>query len=152
MVDADALWPMEGLRLHHTGMVVGDVEAAIGAFAALGFTAALRAAEPSDQYSRIVGVADLTSDLVQLAHPSHETRLEFIQVTGDVSHAAPGLPVRPGVAHVAFVADDFSGTVGRLSARGFRPLGAVVDYEEGPAVYMWSPAGTVVEIEGRWTS
>lgn len=152
MVLADDPWPIDGLRLHHTGMVVADAEAAIDAFVTLGFTVALRASEPTDQYSRIVGVAGITSDLVQLTHPSQPVRLEFIQVTGDVSEAEAGLPVRPGAAHVAFVVDDFAGTVNRLSARGFRPLGEVVDYEEGPAVYLWSAVRTVVEIEGRWDS
>ena len=97
-----------GLELHHVGVVVGDLEAAVAQYEALGFGAGERFEVPEQQ---IVAV-------LFRAGPGY---LELIQPTdpdGPIArfHAKRGDTVH----HVAYRVADLAATLDRLAAAGVR--------------------------------
>lgn len=75
--------------------------------------------------------------------------LELIEFSNVPAGADSRLPIWPGMAHLAFVVLDLQAAMRSLADAGGRPVGRVAEFREGPAVYCWTPAGTVVELE-QW--
>jgi predicted enzyme related to lactoylglutathione lyase len=55
--------------------------------------------------------------------------------------------VHVGVGHGAYQVADLEASIAGLVERGGSLIGEIVEFAEGPAVYCWSPTGTVVELE-----
>ena len=96
------------LRLHHVGIVVGDLEAAAARYAALGFGPGERIEVPEQK-------------IVALLFRAGPGYVELIQPTdpeGPIArfHAKRGDTVH----HVAYRVDDLAATLGRLAAAGVR--------------------------------
>ncbi|WP_159502086.1 VOC family protein [Microbacterium sp. 18062] len=136
---------------HHAGLVVRRLEPAIDFYRhALGFEVEFTVCDMGDQFQRTVGLPGVVCDLAQLVAPHSATRLELIEVRGVPVGTPPELPVHVGVGHGAYQVRDLDAALTRLVADGGRPIGEVVEFAEGPAVYCWTPAGTVVELEEAW--
>jgi methylmalonyl-CoA/ethylmalonyl-CoA epimerase len=98
----------EKLRLHHVGIVVGDLDAAAARYAALGFGPGERIEVPEQK-------------IVALLFQAGPGYVELIQPTdpeGPIArfHAKRGDTVH----HVAYRVDDLAATLGRLAAAGVR--------------------------------
>jgi methylmalonyl-CoA/ethylmalonyl-CoA epimerase len=97
-----------GLRLHHVGIVVGDLEAAAARYAALGFGPGERFDVPEQQIVAVVFHAG--PGYVELIQPTDPNGpiARFHAKRGDTVH------------HVAYRVDDLAATLRRLAAAGVR--------------------------------
>lgn len=137
-------------RWHHAGLVVPDLDEAIAFYStALGYAVEFEVRGMAEQFARTVGVTGIRCDLAQLVSPLSDVRLELVRTYDVPPGLDPRLPVHVGVGHGAYVVDDLDAALAALEAAGGRAMGEVVEFDEGPAVYCWSPSGTVVELEGR---
>lgn len=135
---------------HHSGIVVTDLDAAIDFYSQnFGYALEFEVRAMTDLFQRTVGVPGIECDLAQLVGPLAPVRLELIAVRGVPGGLNPALPVHVGVGHHAYVVDDLAVAIQSVIASGGSLIGEVVDFEEGPAAYCWTPAGTVVELEAR---
>ncbi|WP_395639318.1 VOC family protein [Pseudolysinimonas sp.] len=133
---------------HHAGLVVDDLDRATQFYReALGFEIEFLVRDMDDQFQRTVGVPGVVCDLAQLIAPSSATRVELIEVRGVPEGLDPRLPVHVGVGHGAYQVRDLEASIAGLVASGGAQLGEIVQFAEGRAVYCWSAAGTVVELE-----
>ncbi|MDQ1130485.1 VOC family protein [Microbacterium sp. SORGH_AS_0888] len=136
---------------HHAGLVVRRLDAAIEFYReALGYRVEFLVRDMDDQFQRTVGVPGVVCDLAQLVAPFTATRLELLEVRGVPAGTPPHLPVHVGVGHGAYQVRDLDAAVARLFACGGAPIGEIVEFSEGRAVYCWTPSGTVVELEEAW--
>ena len=137
-----------GWSWHHAGLVVADLDRAVDFYrAALGFEVEFLVRDMDDQFQRTVGLDGVVCDLAQLVAPLSATSLELLEVRGVPAGLDPRLPVHVGVGHGAYQVRDLEASIAGLVAAGGSPLGEIVEFSEGRAVYCWSPAGTVVELE-----
>lgn len=102
-----------GYELHHVGIVVGNIDAAVERYEALGFAGGERF-EIAEQ-----GVIAVTFR----AKPGY---VELIQPTNLDGPIAKFMAKRgEGMHHVAFRVDDLDGTLARLAAAGVRLIDTV---------------------------
>lgn len=136
---------------HHNGVVVAELDAAVAHYArVLGFEVQLLIRDVDDQFQRTVGLPDVVCDLAQLIAPFSATRLELLEVRNVPADISPRLPVHVGIGHAAYQVSDIEASLAALSAAGGGAIGEIVEFSEGPAVYCWTPAGTVIELEEPW--
>ena len=104
MVDVAGL--LDGSRLHHVGIVVGDLDAAIANYRALGFG-------EEDRF-------DIPEQGVRAAFfPLASGSVELIQPTDPEGAIGRFMAKRgEGFHHVAYQVDDLAGTLGSLAAAG----------------------------------
>ncbi len=137
-----------GWAWHHSGLVVEDVDRAVDFYrTTLGFEIEFEVRGMDSQFQRTVGVDGIHCDLVQLRVPLSPVRLELITVHGLPDGLDPRLPVHVGVGHTAFQVEDLETSIAQISAAGGRLLGEIVEFAEGRAVYCYTNAGTVLELE-----
>ena len=133
---------------HHAGLVVANLDVAIEFYRrTLGYSVEFLVRDMGEQFQRTVGLPDVVCDLAQLVAPYTGTRLELIEVRGVPAGCDPALPVHVGVGHGAYQVRDLEASVAALIEDGGSAMGEIVMFEEGPAIYCWTPAGTVVELE-----
>jgi catechol 2,3-dioxygenase-like lactoylglutathione lyase family enzyme len=134
---------------HHTSVVVADIDRAVSFYRdQFGFQVSLES-RLAAQIQRLLALPDITCDLVQGYSPISGHVLELIEFSNVPAGADSRLPIWPGMAHLAFVVPDLQAAMRSLAEAGGRPVGQVAEFREGPAVYCWTPAGTVVELE-QW--
>lgn len=103
---------LSGLRLHHIGIVVDDLDAAAAKYEALGFTNGDRFAVPEQGIEAIVYAAG----------PGY---MELIRPTDPDGAIGRYLAKRGGgTHHVAYAVDDIAATLARLQAEGVRLIDA----------------------------
>jgi catechol 2,3-dioxygenase-like lactoylglutathione lyase family enzyme len=130
----------------HTSLAVSDLDRAIDFYrAAFGYEPVFIERGMSDQIESIVGAVGLRCDLAQLRSPASGHVLELIAFVSPDQVEVRG-PVRPGQAHVAFTVADLAGAIERMRALGAEPIGSVTQFEEGRAVYLTEPSGTIIEL------
>lgn len=136
---------------HHSGLVVKSLDESIEFYRdAFGYEVAFVVTDLGEQFQRTVGVEGVVCDLAQLVTAMSSTRLELIAVRNVPTGLPAGLPVHVGVGHDAYQVRDLDESIAALVDRGGSPVGEIVDFSEGRAVYCWTPAGTVVELEEAW--
>lgn len=136
---------------HHAGLVVPDLDEAISFYrTALGFEVEFLVRDMDDQFQRTVGLPDVVCDLAQLVVPYSGTRLELLEVRNVPAGTPARVPVHVGVGHGAYQVRDLEASLAALVADGGSPIGEIVEFSEGRAVYCWSAVGTVVELEEAW--
>lgn len=114
----------DGLRLHHVGLVVADLDAAAGSYATLGFDDG----EPHDIPEQNIRAITFR------AGPGW---LELIQPTDLEGPIARFMAKRgEGVHHVAYAVDDIRAELARLSAAGVR----LIDESPRTGAHGWSIA------------
>ncbi len=101
----------------------------------------------SDLIRRTTGLSDVTCDLAQLEFNGIPPLLELIAFhdvpRGQEDHA----PVRFGHGHICFGTMEFDLALTSCLNNGAEPVGEVVLYPEGRAVYLREPGGSVIELE-----
>lgn len=133
---------------HHTSLAVSDLDAAVRFYRdAFGYRLLFREDGMAGQIQRIAGEPGLTCDLAQLKAEGSGHVLELVRFHGAVAAAVHDKPFAPGMAHIAFVADDLDATMARVEALGAVRLGEVTLFEEGRCAYYREPAGSFFELE-----
>src|SRR5690348_12590193 len=101
------------LALHHVGIVVGDLEAAVADYVALGFGAGERFAIPAQGVTVVTFAAG--PGYIELLHPTDPAGAigRFLAKRGDTVH------------HVAYRVDDLAAALTHLAAAGVRLIDAV---------------------------
>jgi catechol 2,3-dioxygenase-like lactoylglutathione lyase family enzyme len=137
-----------GLRLHHTSIVVRDVDAAARfAHVTWGFEVTFEARGMTSQIRSMLGLRGIWCDLIQGATPGSQHVTEFIAFFDIPADRDLALPVAVGQGHVAFITKDLAQSLAAVRAAGGRQLGAVTQFAEGRAAYCLMPSGGVIEIE-----
>src|ERR1022692_2607266 len=128
------------LAWHHTSVVVDDLDRAVAFHRGqLGFEVSLEVRAMAKPIQRMLGLARISCDLVQLSSAVGPHVLELIEFRDIPPDAARRLPIWPGRSHLAFVVPDLEAALRSMMASGGRAVGRITDFPEGPAVYCWAP-------------
>ena len=136
-------------RMDHVGIVVDDLAAATGFFAALGLEVRSEMSLDDPLVGSIVGLEGVQTDVAMMQTPDGNGRLELIRFRspphrGDDGHAPANAP---GIRHIAFVVEDIHAVVAGLRARGHELVGELVNYKDSYWLcYVRGPAGIIVEL------
>ena len=139
-------------RMHHVGIVVDDLAAAIAFFVELGLKLQGEGSVEGRVVDRVVGLEGVRAELAMVETPDGHGRLELTKF-----HAPPGrggdrhAPANtPGIRHLAFAVDDIDAVVAGLRARGAEFVGEVERYGNSYRLcYVRGPEGIIVELAER---
>jgi len=136
-------------RMDHVGVIVSDLDDAIGFFVELGLELDGRMTMEGEPVDRIVGLHDVRTDFAFMQTPDGHGRLEVIQFLspaaqdGDSHAAANAL----GLRHITFAVDDIHEVLARLQSRGAELVGELVNYGDSYWLcYVRGPDGIIVEL------
>jgi len=134
-------------RMDNVGIVVADLEAAIGFFTDLGLELEGRAPIEGEWAGRVTGLPGMRVEIAMMRTPDGHGRLElsrFLAPPVVAGHRAA--PVNAlGYLRVMFTVEDIDDTVARLGRRGATLVGEVVQYEDVYRLcYIRGPEGILV--------
>ena len=137
------------VRMDNVGIVVEDLDAAIGFFEDLDLELEGRAMVEGEWAGRVTGLKDQRVEIAMMRTPDGHGRLElsrFIEPPVVADHR--DAPVNAlGYLRVMFEVDDIDETVARLQERGCRLVDEVVRYEDVYRLcYVRGPEGILVGI------
>jgi catechol 2,3-dioxygenase-like lactoylglutathione lyase family enzyme len=134
-------------RMDNVGIVVEDLDGAIGFFVALGLESEGRALVEGEWAGRVTGLDDQRVEIAMLRTPDGHSRLELSRylepaVVADRRTA----PVNAlGYLRVMFAVDDLDDTLARLEPFGVALVGDVVRYEDAYRLcYIRGPEGLLL--------
>ena len=136
-------------RMHHVGVVVEDLDAAIAFLAALGMRGQAATTVEGELVDRITAVPGNRSRVAMLKTPDGHGRVELIEfLAPDVRMGDVGAPANTlGLRHLAFVVDDLDATLDALLPHGGRLVGDVARLGTTYRLcYVRGPAGIIVEL------
>lgn len=134
-------------RLDNIGIVVEDLDAAIGFFEDLGLVLEGRAPIEGDWADGVTGLSAMRVEIAMLRTPDGHSRLELSRflappVVADHRMAAVN---SLGYLRVMFTVDDIDDTLKRLMKRGASVVGRVVDYQDIYRLcYIRGPEGILI--------
>jgi len=137
-------------QLHHVGVVVDDLAAAIEFFVRIGLEAQDRFTGEGEPVDRIVGLEGVRADCAFVTTPDGLSRLELIEFRsppyeGDAGRAPSNAP---GLRHLAFEVDDLDNAIA-----GLELVGEVRQFGDTYRLcYVRGPAGIIVELAERVTA
>ena len=134
-------------RMDNVGIVVEDLDAAIGFFTELGLEREGRAHVQGDWADGVTGVRGMRVEIAMMRTPDGHSRLElsrFLAPPVVADHRSA--PVNAlGYLRVMFTVDDIDETLERLRQRGARLAGEVVDYKDVYRLcYIRGPEGHLI--------
>lgn len=145
--------------IDHINIVVGDLERSVTFYTELlGFTETKRVHMEGAWIEEIVGLKDVTADVVFVVAPAGEARLELLQyhTPAGAPHGPNASPNTPGLRHLALRCDDIAAAAARLKAAGVtlfaeRPVTVpegVVRHDAGrkQLLYFLDPDGVILEL------
>jgi len=134
-------------RMDNVGIVVEDLDAAIGFFTELGLTLEGRAPIEGDWADGVTGLHNMRVEIAMMRTPDGHSRLEISRflaplVVADHRHA----PVNAlGYLRVMFTVDDIDDTLARLEKRGAKLVGKVTEYGDTYRLcYIRGPEGILI--------
>jgi len=138
--------------MDHVGVVVEDLDAAVGFFVALGLEEKGRHFVEGATVDRIIGLEGARSELAFLQTPDGHSRLELVEF-----HSPPFAGARgeepsnaPGIRHITFAVDDLDAALSAIREHGAELVGEVQSYEGSYKLcYARGPAGVIVELAER---
>lgn len=137
-------------RLDHVSVVVEDLDAAVGFFAALGLAEEGRAPISGEWVDRVNGMEGISLDIVMLRTPDGHGRLEITKFhTPDLVQLEPTAapPNAAGFRSVMFAVEDIDETVALLREHGGELMGEIVEYQDSYRLcYMRGPANIIVSL------
>ena len=134
---------------NHTGVIVTDLDRAIGFFRdLLGFELLSRAPRAPALLGRMTGLPAPQVEIAHLQGPGHRVELIRYHTTGIRGFEQPRV-YDDGAAHVALDV----GEVAAAAAHGLAPVGEIITIDEGPnrgreVVYLESDYGLLIELIG----
>jgi catechol 2,3-dioxygenase-like lactoylglutathione lyase family enzyme len=134
-------------RMDNVGIVVEDLDAAIGFFTELGLELEGRGPIQGEWADRVTGLPDMRVEIAMLRTPDRHSGLELSRfLAPPVSADHRTAPVNAlGYLRVMFTVDDLDDTLARLFERGAELVGKVVQYEEAYRLcYIRGPEGILI--------
>lgn len=134
-------------RMDNVGVVVADLDAAIGFFAALGLTLEGRAEIDGEWAGRVTGLAGQQVEIAMMRTPDGHSRLELSRfIKPAIASDHRGAPVNAlGYLRVMFAVDDLDATLERLRPLGAALVGEVVRYADAYRLcYIRGPEGLLI--------
>ena len=135
---------------NHTGVIVTDLDRAIGFFRdLLGFELLSRAPRDPALIGRMTGLPAPQVEIAHLQGPGH--RVELIRYATDgVRGREQPCVYDDGAAHIALDVDDVEAAVKAAAAHGLEPVGEIIAIDAGPnrgrqVVYLQSAYGLLIE-------
>ena len=133
--------------MDNVGIVVESLDEAISFFAELGLKLEWRGAVEGEWAGRVTGLGDQNVEIAMMATPDGHSRLELSRflsppVVADHRQA----PVNAlGYLRVMFAVEDIDEMLARLSKRGAKLVGEVVQYENSYRLcYIRGPEGLLI--------
>ena len=134
-------------RMDNVGIVVEDLGAAIDFFREFGLELEGRATIEGEWAGRVTGLGDQCVEIAMMRTPDGHSRLELSrflrpEVVADHRNAEVNAL---GYLRVMFAVDDLDETLERLSTRGARLVGEVVQYKDAYRLcYIRGPEGILI--------
>jgi catechol 2,3-dioxygenase-like lactoylglutathione lyase family enzyme len=135
---------------NHTGVIVTDLDRAIGFFRdLLGFELLSRAPRDPALIGRMTGLPAPRVEIAHLQGPGHRVELIRYHTDGIRGVETPRV-YDDGSAHIALDIDDVAVAVAAAAAHGLAPVGEIIAIDAGPnqgrkVVYLESPYGLLIE-------
>ncbi|MEX3556748.1 MAG: VOC family protein [Burkholderia gladioli] len=134
-------------RMDNVGIVVEDMEAAIGFFTELGLDLEGRAPIEGDWADGVTGLRGMRVEIAMMRTPDSHSRLElsrFLAPPVAADHRAA--PVNAlGYLRAMFTVEDIDDTLARLGKHGAQLVGEVVRYQDAYRLcYIRGPEGILV--------
>jgi catechol 2,3-dioxygenase-like lactoylglutathione lyase family enzyme len=137
-------------RMDNVGVVVDDLEAAIGFFVELGMELEGEAPVEGRSVDRVVGLDGVRVDIAMMRTPDGHGRLELTKFHAPtaVRTETENAPVNTlGIRRIMFAVEDIEEVLARLQARGAELVGEVVQYEgKYRLCYVRGPEGIMVAL------
>ena len=135
---------------NHTGVIVTDLDRAIGFFRdLLGFEVLSRAPRDPALIGRMTGLPAPRIEIAYLQGPGH--RVELIRyATNGIRRVEQPRVYDDGAAHIALDVDDVDAAVAAAAEHGVLPVGEIITIDDGPnkgrkVVYLQSAYGLSLE-------
>jgi catechol 2,3-dioxygenase-like lactoylglutathione lyase family enzyme len=138
---------MAVMRMDNVGIVVEDIDAAIGFFTELGLELEGRAPIEGEWADGVTGLPNMRVEIAMMRTPDGHSRLEISRFRAPAPVADHRTaPVNAlGYLRVMFAVDDIDGTLARLAKRGATVVGKVVNYENMYRLcYIRGPEGILI--------
>jgi catechol 2,3-dioxygenase-like lactoylglutathione lyase family enzyme len=135
---------------NHTGVIVTDLDRAIGFFRdLLGFEVLSRAPRDPGLIGRMTRLPAPQVEIAHLQGPGHRVELIRYHTDGIRGFETPRV-YDDGAAHIALDVDDIEAAVAAAAAHGLEPVGEIIAIDAGPnqgrkVVYLESPYGLLIE-------
>ena len=136
-------------RMDNVGIVVEDIDAAIGFFTELGLELEGRAPIAGEWADGVTGLPGMRVEIAMMRTPDGHSRLELSRflappVVADHRNA----PVNAlGYLRVMFAVEDIDDTLARIEKRGAQLVGEVVQYKDAYRLcYIRGPEGILIGI------
>jgi catechol 2,3-dioxygenase-like lactoylglutathione lyase family enzyme len=134
-------------RMDNVGIVVEDIDAAIGFFTELGLALEGRAPIEGEWAGRVTGLGNQRVEIAMMRTPDGHSRLElsrFLAPPVIADHRTA--PVNAlGYLRVMFTVVDLDDTLARLRAHGAELVGEVVNYQDTYRLcYIRGPEGLLI--------
>jgi catechol 2,3-dioxygenase-like lactoylglutathione lyase family enzyme len=141
-------------RMHNTGIVFEDLDAAVAFFVELGMELEGRMQVEGPWVDQTVGLDDVRSEIAMLRTPDGDGRLELARYRHPEAIAGP--PDQPhntvGMYRVMFEVDDLDDTLARLAKHGAELVREVAQYEDILRIcYVRGPEGILVGLSEQLT-
>jgi catechol 2,3-dioxygenase-like lactoylglutathione lyase family enzyme len=136
-------------RMHHVGIVVNDLAAAVAFFGELGLELEGDATVEGLLVDRVVGLEGVRSDVAMMRTPDGHARIELCKFhTPPGPDGDAGAPANaPGIRHLTFAVDGIDDALERLRAHGAELVGELVQYENSYRLcYVRGPEGIIIEL------
>lgn len=137
-------------RVDHVGVIVDDLALVTEFFTDLGFTCGDPMHLEGEWIDRINGLDGVQLEMVSASPPDGGgswLELTKFHRPADQSPARTPASNRLGFRHIACVVDDLDAVIDRLRAKGFHPIGEIVNYENiFRLCFVGGPEGLIVEI------
>ena len=136
-------------RMDNTGIVVENLGGTIDFFRELGLELEGRATIEGEWAGRVTGLGDQRIEIAMMRTPDGHSRLELSRfLTPPVVADHRNAPVNAlGYLRVMFAVDDIDDTLERLSTRGARLIGEVVQYKDAYRLcYIRGPEGLLIAL------
>ena len=136
--------------MDNVGIVVDDLDAAVGFFTELGMELEGRMLIEADWAGTVVGLDDMRSEIAMMRIPDVPGRLELTKYhTPEAVISEPEIaPANTlGLHRVMFAVDDIEDTLGRLRPHGAELVGKVTRFEDSFLLcYLRGPSGIIVAL------
>ena len=137
--------------MHHVGVVVEDLPAAVEFFVDLGLELEGEESLEDRAVDRVLGLDGVRTDVAFLRTPDGHGALELTKFKAPMYSGvgAPAPPHAPGLRHLTFEVQDIDAVLAGLRARGYELVGELERFGGYRLCYVSGPEGIIVELGER---